>query len=296
KYLLMNKDRVWDFVILGIVVLITIAIGYLYINSNQKSQKFTPIQFNIINNLSNDSNVSCTPNIVCFNWSNCHTNNLRYRECFDVNACKSYNFTQSQKCDYFVEEHCKDNIKDYDETDIDCGGSCAPCDIGEKCSLNKDCGRNICNPTSKTCVKKLTLYEKIQLFSKTNLYLFSFLLLLTPTLLLLIPFFVALYYSQKREKEKKKDEALITFRGYVKLFYKYLKLNEFSRSKDAYFKALDALRQSKKEIPKSIYDEVKVMRNDFKDMIKENSKDIDTKDNIPKDEFNFDSDDLNSYK
>lgn len=36
-------------------------------------------------------------------------------------------------------ETCFDNQRNQDETDIDCGGSCVPCEDGEMCKLNKDC-------------------------------------------------------------------------------------------------------------------------------------------------------------
>ena len=39
------------------------------------------------------------------------------------------------------EKHCADGVRDFDETDIDCGGSCgATCAIGELCGSYLDCG------------------------------------------------------------------------------------------------------------------------------------------------------------
>ncbi len=38
---------------------------------------------------------------------------------------------------------CDDNIKNYGETDVDCGGLCPPCDEGKHCVKNTDCkGKN----------------------------------------------------------------------------------------------------------------------------------------------------------
>jgi hypothetical protein len=34
---------------------------------------------------------------------------------------------------------CHDNLKDGDETDIDCGGSCPPCALGQGCLVDGDC-------------------------------------------------------------------------------------------------------------------------------------------------------------
>jgi hypothetical protein len=37
-----------------------------------------------------------------------------------------------------------DSVRNGDETDTDCGGSCAPCDEGATCSSGEDCGTGIC--------------------------------------------------------------------------------------------------------------------------------------------------------
>ncbi|MGC4070716.1 MAG: hypothetical protein QM784_39800 [Polyangiaceae bacterium] len=42
-------------------------------------------------------------------------------------------------------EHCTDKAKNGDETDQDCGGSCNPCEGGEKCEANKDCESTVCS-------------------------------------------------------------------------------------------------------------------------------------------------------
>jgi hypothetical protein len=40
---------------------------------------------------------------------------------------------------------CRDQIKDQDETDIDCGGSCAPCWSGAACRVAADCASHSCS-------------------------------------------------------------------------------------------------------------------------------------------------------
>jgi hypothetical protein len=42
--------------------------------------------------------------------------------------------------DQVVPTSCDDNIRDGDETDIDCGGSCVPCGLAQQCRTNADCG------------------------------------------------------------------------------------------------------------------------------------------------------------
>ncbi len=46
---------------------------------------------------------------------------------------------------------CVDFVKNGDETDIDCGGSCAPCGIGAFCNGPSDCVSGICNGTCQPC-------------------------------------------------------------------------------------------------------------------------------------------------
>jgi hypothetical protein len=43
-----------------------------------------------------------------------------------------------------VGSSCSDGVQDGDETDVDCGGSCAPCPNGDHCSQPKDCSGAAC--------------------------------------------------------------------------------------------------------------------------------------------------------
>ncbi|MBR4984543.1 MAG: hypothetical protein IKY83_02230 [Proteobacteria bacterium] len=47
----------------------------------------------------------------------------------------------------YMPETCSDGIKNQDETDVDCGGSCSACAFGQHCTVNKDCDTNQCNGT-----------------------------------------------------------------------------------------------------------------------------------------------------
>jgi hypothetical protein len=40
---------------------------------------------------------------------------------------------------------CSDGFKDHDETDIDCGGSCAPCALTKDCARDADCASGACD-------------------------------------------------------------------------------------------------------------------------------------------------------
>ncbi|MBW3022547.1 hypothetical protein KY308_00395 [Candidatus Woesearchaeota archaeon] len=50
-------------------------------------------------------------------------------------------------------EFCQNNVKDSDETDIDCGGNttCPRCLLGEACMANSDCSSLYCDQATSTC-------------------------------------------------------------------------------------------------------------------------------------------------
>jgi len=43
-----------------------------------------------------------------------------------------------------VKPTCTDQIRNQDETDVDCGGSCKQCGDGKRCKLDTDCANNYC--------------------------------------------------------------------------------------------------------------------------------------------------------
>jgi hypothetical protein len=60
-----------------------------------------------------------------------------------------------------VATRCDDNLLDGDETDVDCGGSCAGCGLGQRCQVTADCGTwpgcdpllgCACDAQKQTCV------------------------------------------------------------------------------------------------------------------------------------------------
>jgi hypothetical protein len=57
------------------------------------------------------------------------------------------------KSDALGSATCHDNVKDGDETDVDCGGSCAPCALGQGCMLDSDCSATAagCNAAFGGC-------------------------------------------------------------------------------------------------------------------------------------------------
>ena len=47
-------------------------------------------------------------------------------------------------CVYYLNPQCTDQIRNGDETDIDCGGSCGLCNVGDSCNSSSDCDESNC--------------------------------------------------------------------------------------------------------------------------------------------------------
>ena len=43
-----------------------------------------------------------------------------------------------------MQDECANGEKDIGESDIDCGGPCTPCALGNSCKINGDCESNNC--------------------------------------------------------------------------------------------------------------------------------------------------------
>ena len=44
-----------------------------------------------------------------------------------------------------VTASCSDGILNGNESDVDCGGSCAACGNGRRCDFNSDCASGVCS-------------------------------------------------------------------------------------------------------------------------------------------------------
>jgi len=54
---------------------------------------------------------------------------------------------------------CENSVKDNDESDVDCGGSCDKCNINQTCSTNLDCNSKLC--INNKCGAQLLLNRKL---------------------------------------------------------------------------------------------------------------------------------------
>lgn len=101
----------------------------------------------------NESAVDCGGNCSpcelgknCLVKSDCESGVCRGNvcsKCSEDKQCESGSCnTQSGMCE--TEPTCDDKKQNQDETDVDCGGSCKVCALGQKCKVASDCETNEC--------------------------------------------------------------------------------------------------------------------------------------------------------
>ncbi|GEM_PF-7120456 len=96
-----------------------------------------------------DCGGKCTPCELgknCLVKSDCESGVCRGNvcsKCSEDNQCESGSCnTQTGMCE--TEPTCDDKKQNQDETDVDCGGSCKVCALGQKCKVASDCETNEC--------------------------------------------------------------------------------------------------------------------------------------------------------
>ena len=93
---------------------------------------------------------ACTENWLCSEFSSC-VDGMQTRTCTDLNNCGTSLNKPAETISCEALPFWQNNLKDRDETDIDCGGSQAPkCSDGKSCLVNNDCLSNNCY--NSTCL------------------------------------------------------------------------------------------------------------------------------------------------
>ncbi|MEM4336447.1 MAG: hypothetical protein QXG86_00385, partial [Candidatus Woesearchaeota archaeon] len=61
--------------------------------------------------------------------------------CYEAQDIAGNKARGNEKIEIIAADHCSNNIKDYEETDVDCGGrgTCRRCDIEKTCGIDSDC-------------------------------------------------------------------------------------------------------------------------------------------------------------
>lgn len=120
---------------------------------------------------------ACSEDWKCFEWQKC-SENTTTRQCFDVNLCgTSYLKPHTSEDCITIFPYCYNNILDNDETDIDCGGTCMPCDKGKFCLDNIDCSTLYC--LNGRCSTKPIEQPAIKVVSPSYAYILFFLLIVS---------------------------------------------------------------------------------------------------------------------
>ncbi|MCK5688203.1 hypothetical protein KAI87_02980, partial [Myxococcota bacterium] len=65
-------------------------------------------------------------------------------ECWESNWASPNHYAYDYAI-FLREDKCTDGVKNTNETAIDCGGICGPCDVGEECLVASDCLSGVCD-------------------------------------------------------------------------------------------------------------------------------------------------------
>ncbi len=82
----------------------------------------------------------------------CPPSEEQIRICRDLNNCQTTKDKPPTKNACKYQGSCRDDVKNNNETDVDCGGDlCDPCDIGFSCLIGRDCKSTYCDPSKFVC-------------------------------------------------------------------------------------------------------------------------------------------------
>lgn len=71
----------------------------------------------------------------------------------------------------YIFNRCSDGVKNGDETDVDCGGSCAgKCAAGKACLVSGDCGTALACGSSKKCVAGKFIYWHVAVLTASSFF------------------------------------------------------------------------------------------------------------------------------
>ncbi|MFO8016836.1 MAG: thrombospondin type 3 repeat-containing protein [Candidatus Woesearchaeota archaeon] len=63
---------------------------------------------------------------------------------YNVSDIHGYTATGTEKIEVEEGDNCNNGVRDGEETDVDCGGSCKGCGLNQSCGVNADCESNFC--------------------------------------------------------------------------------------------------------------------------------------------------------
>ncbi len=104
----------------------------------------------------------CNDRMNCNEDCDCINNNCQEKRCHRINISSLW-FIFIRSSFILAFQSCDDNIRNQDESDIDCGGiKCSKCDNTRICQENSDCDSGVCK--NQTCVRKYYQWLNTQHF------------------------------------------------------------------------------------------------------------------------------------
>jgi hypothetical protein len=202
---------------------------------------------------------------VCMNWSQCFENNSKYRFCYDVNRCtENFKTIEHKECNHLYETHCLNGKKDLDETDVDCGGSCAPCALGQACKGDVDCESNACDMLDFECVSPREKTTKIGAFAKRRPFDFWLFSILGYLGLFLGAFFLIGRSFKFREHQFVMEMEKKKMQNSIDLFYLFLSKKDFRRAGLAYKLAIAIGEKISDFLPAQDLKDLEELREDYR--------------------------------
>ncbi len=206
---------------------------------------------------------------VCFSWAQCSPNNTMSRECYSLDDL-SKPIIQTKECNYQEVIHCTNGIKDFDETDIDCGGSCNSCDIYQDCKTNNDCKSANCHPLKKICVDNSEMPNFLLNMIYSHPVLMFFTLVITPAAVLYLLWLKASLEESKIKISQKNKELIRDFQSYAKLFRENVKNGNVKGAKDVFLEINRILSEMDDDTLKKVISEYNSLKEIYTKISKSN--------------------------
>lgn len=205
---------------------------------------------------------------VCMEWGACFPENYKERKCYFIYPEVTGDlFYSKESCDFQQSVHCFDSLKNYDETDVDCGGSCRGCELGRKCIHNRDCLSTYCHPINEICVNRDGMPSFIVILFYKYPILASLSAIIVPAALL-IAFWIKRESERiNRDNEKTQKGLISKFNYYSEALRNNIKNGRLKKARQTYYlcmeilskmdtKSFNAVNEDYQEI-KKLYKEVK---------------------------------------
>jgi len=185
---------------------------------------------------------------------------------------------------------------DYDETDIDCGGTfCNSCGEGNTCKIDSDCKTGTCDPLKSTCVPKDKKTSKLKAFATKRPFDFWLIILGIYAIFFAVPFIITIRLNDKKQKEFIVTIEQKKLQNSIDIFYLMLERKEIYKAKLAYQLATSIAEKISEYLSEKDILDLEELRQDYQKYIAqfEPKKQAQNKKDIPAlERINANSEDL----